>query len=698
METAITSASGAQPRANSIFPRPARFLLYGLIGVLYAGGLVLSYQLLEPSPPEALPAALLPLIPTVLGVLILRSQPGHIVGYLFLIMAAAIMLQVMATGTYELSQLLAIPFYPLVESITLILAATLYVPAIVIPLFLVPLYFPEGKLLSPRWRLLVALILLQIIWPFIAAAVRPWPSPYMDLATTRIWNGIPGSEATVDALTQLSAIFWLPVPLLVFLGMFLRFRRSSGPERRQVQLPIFTIAGVILLALVVWLTPLTDLDQRFNYLITWFLVMLIPVSFGAAILSRGLWDIEIIVSRTLVYGGLSAAIVAIYAAIVAISGILFTRQANAYGGLIAAVIIAVLFQPLRDRLQRRVNHLVYGRRDDPVGMLTDLARRLETADGPEHIFPMLVESVAGALRLPFVAIALPQDGPGQSQDQPAQWEIVATAGEPMGQVRTIPLRYQNQEIGRLQVAPRGPGARFSPEDDRLLATIAQLSATVVHAAQQTSELQRSRRLLITSREEERRRLRRDLHDGLGPVLAAVALQADTAHDLAESDPAETKAILDSIRQQAQTAVADIRHLVHGLRPPRLDELGLVAALQQSARAYRHKLDIQIVADELPPLPAAVEVAALRIAQEALNNVVKHARAEACSVTVHANQGLHLAIEDDGVGIAPENIPGVGFNSMRERAAELGGLCSIEERPSGGTRVAALLPLPSQKAR
>ena len=694
METSIANASDSRSRVSNTFLRTVRFLLYGVMGISYAGALVLSYQMLGPSPLEALQFALLPLIPTALGVLILRNQPGHIVGYLFLSMVAAIMLQVMATGTYELSQRIAIPFYPLVESVTLILAATLYVPAIVIPLFLIPLYFPDGKLLSPRWRPLVALLLLQIIWPFISAAVRPWPSPHMDLATTRIWNGIPGSEALIDAINQLAGYLWLPVPLLVFLAMFLRFRRSSGLERRQMQLPIFTIAGVILLAVVVWFTPLTELDRQSSYMITWFLVSLIPVSFGVAILSRSLWDIEIIISRALVYGGLSAAIVAIYAAVVAISGILFTSQANAYGGLMAAVVIAVLFQPLRDRLQRRVDHLIYGRRDDPVGMLTDLARRLEKADGPEHIFPTLVETIASALRLPYVAIALPQDGLGQSQV--AQWETVATVGEPTGQVRFIPLRYQNQEIGSLQVAPRGPGEHFSREDDRLLATIAQLSATAVHAAQQTFELQRSRRLLITSREEERRRLRRDLHDGLGPVLAAVALQADTAHDIAEADPAETKAILDSIRQQAQTAVADIRLLVHGLRPPTLDELGLVEALRQSARAYRHKLDIQIVADELLPLPAAVEVAAFRIAQEALNNVVKHAQAHACTITVTTGDNLCVTIEDDGIGCPPKTVPGVGLFSMRERAAELDGQCIIAQRPSGGTRVAALLPLSSRE--
>lgn len=694
----MLSVSDSLSKVSSTFLCTARFLLYGLLGILYAGACVLSYQRLEPGLLEALRVVLLPIVPIVLGVLLLRRQPGHTVGYLLLIMAAALILQVGAAGTYELAQRIAVPWYPLVESATLILASLLYVPVIGIVLFLIPLYFPDGRLLSPRWRLLVALILFQIIWPLIAAAVRPWPSPHIDLVITRTWNGISGAEPVIDAITQWTSYLWLPVPPLILAAVFLRFRRSSGIERRQMQLPIFTIAAVVVLALVVWFTPLTNLDRQSNYMITWLLISLIPVSLAVAILSRGLWDIEIIISHTLVYGGLSAAIVAIYAAVVFISGILFTGQANAYGGLIAAVIIAVLFQPLRTSLQRRVTHLIYGHRDDPVGVLTDLARRLERADGPEHIFPTLVESIAGALRLSYVAITLPQDGFPTARPQVGQWETVATAGEPTSDRRVIPLRYQNQEIGRLHVAPRGPGERFSPEDDRLLATIAQLSAAAVYAAQQTFELQRSRRLLVTSREEERRRLRRDVHDGLGPVLAAVALQADTTHGLCESDPAETKAILDSIRQEAQTAVADIRNLVHGLRPPTLDELGLVGALQHSARAYRHKLEIQIVADALPSLPAAVEVAAFRIAQEALNNVVKHAQAHACTITVTVTEGdtLCVAIEDDGIGCPADTAPGVGLLSMKERAAELGGQYALEQRPSGGTRVAALLPLLSRE--
>jgi signal transduction histidine kinase len=693
MQAVVSHIADTGARLRDVIGGTARIVTYGLVALVWVVALFVSARHIRPAPIQALLAVLSPLVPATLGILIVRKYPGHTVGRLFLISAASAALMHVATAAYALNMTLTWSLYAHVENIALILMETIYYPAIFIPLFLIPLYFPDGQLLSPRWRLLVALILFLLIWSFVATAIHPWPVPEMNIEQTRMLNGIPGSEPFVDRVGAVSGWLWPLVPTLVVLSIFLRFRRATGPVRTQMKLPIFATAGVIVVALVLWSVPqLSALDQASGYMVTWLLAILVPVSFGAAILSEGLWDIDILISRTMVYGGLSAAIVAIYAAVVAISGLLFATRSNYYVGLFAAVLIAFLFQPLRDRLQHYASRLLYGQRDDPVGMLTRLARRLEMVDDPEHIFPTLVETVSGALRLPYVAIWLPRERRPPDGTQERQWEQVAATGNPAGSHRLLPMHYQNDEIGRLEVAPRGQNDPFSREDERLLATIAQLSAAAVHAAQQTIELQRSRRLLITGREEERRRLRRDLHDGLGPVLAAVALQADTAYDLAVADPEETKALLGSIREQTQTAVTDIRLLVHGLRPPTLDELGLVAALQQSARAYRHTLDVQVRAQVLPPLPAAVEVATFRIVQETLNNVVKHARARACMVTIGIDDGLRVVIDDDGIGYTAGPVPGVGLVSIRERAAELGGHFTIRQRPSGGTRVEVQLPL------
>jgi signal transduction histidine kinase len=477
-------------------------------------------------------------------------------------------------------------------------------------------------------------------------------------------------------------------------AQIIRYRRVSTPEeRQQTKWVLYGVALAVLIAPPVWLsmgtvfeTPLADWPRHLFVQVVGIVgIAAIPLTIGIAVLRYRLFDIDVLINRTLVYGGLTAVTIGIYVLLVGGVGSLLQVQGSAAIAFVATGLVAVLFQPLRVRLQTAVNRLIYGQRDDPVGMLTHLARRLETADAPENILPTLVETIATALKLPYAGVWLPKSK--------SKWELAAAFGKQSDDLHLIPLLYQNREVGRLFVAPRGPGERFSLEDERLLAAIAQLSATTVQAAQLSFELQQSRSQLVTSREEERRRLRRDLHDGLGPVLAAVALQADTARDLTDSDPEETKLILNSIMNQAQTAVTDVRQLVYGLRPPALDEMGLVGALRQSLQAYQHQLTIQIESANLPPLPAAVEVAAYRIVQEAVNNVAKHARASRCKITIRLAAGLTLIVEDDGVGLAETAVSGIGLISMKERAAELGGSCVVEQAKGGGSRVTAVLPLP-----
>jgi signal transduction histidine kinase len=205
---------------------------------------------------------------------------------------------------------------------------------------------------------------------------------------------------------------------------------------------------------------------------------------------------------------------------------------------------------------------------------------------------------------------------------------------------------------------------------------------------------------VTAREEERRRLRRDLHDGLGPALASQTLKLDAALDLLEADPAQAVHYLREVKAQSQTTVADIRRLVYELRPPALDELGLVGALRAHVQSLSSRNGLRVTVDApetLPPLSAAVEVAAYRIALEALTNVVKHARARECSIqlTIVAWRNknfLTLEVLDDGLGLAPGASPGVGLASMRERAEELGGICVINNNQPGGLKVLAQLPI------
>jgi two-component system NarL family sensor kinase len=255
-------------------------------------------------------------------------------------------------------------------------------------------------------------------------------------------------------------------------------------------------------------------------------------------------------------------------------------------------------------------------------------------------------------------------------------------------------------VGRLLVAPRSPGERFTAREHQLLVDIAGQAGAVASATRLTLALQRSREQLVLAREEERRRIRRDLHDGLGPTLAGQTLKLDTLlESLAENPPAAAEQV-KSLKTQTQQMVADIRRLVYELRPPALDELGLQGALQahvaQMDSNGRLDIAIEAVPEPLPVLPAAVEVAAYRIALEALTNVIRHANADHCAVTLE-NTGTHLAliISDDGLGLPAGSRVGVGLTSMHERAEELGGRCEISGGSLNGTVVSVYLPLPQE---
>jgi signal transduction histidine kinase len=284
-------------------------------------------------------------------------------------------------------------------------------------------------------------------------------------------------------------------------------------------------------------------------------------------------------------------------------------------------------------------------------------------------------------------------------------DIVASFGEPPAELVRVPLVYQAETIGSLLLAAR-TGDTFSKADANLLADLARQAGVAVYAVRLTTHLQRlteslqqTREHLVTTREEERRRLRRDLHDGLGPTLASLTFKVDAARNLFTQDSARADALLASVSQLAQQAITDIRRLVYNLRPPALDELGLLSALHEQAVHYQHqglKVDFD-TPETLPPLPAAVEVAVYRIAQEALTNVARHARAQHCLLRLAIDvETLHLDITDDGQGIPAGHRIGVGLHAMHERATELGGNCTISRSSSGGTKIQVSLPLSQEK--
>ncbi len=492
------------------------------------------------------------------------------------------------------------------------------------------------------------------------------------------------------------------VPMyLGFLGMAIfaqvyRYRRVSSLEQRQQTKWVVFGSAAALLTFLAFILVGAALPPSLGQNPLGFLVgntimhvsmLLIPLSIGVAILKYRLWDIDLIINRTLVYGSLTTCVIGVYVLVVGGLGTLLQARGNLNLSLAATGLIAVAFQPLRDHLQQTVNRLMYGERDEPYRVLSRLGHRLETTLAPAEVLPTVVQIVRESLKLPYAAIELRQDG---------EYRVVASSGQSSNETLRLPLVYRGEAVGQMVLAPRAGEDSFTPSDRRLLEDLARQAGIAVHAVRLTADLQRSRERLVSAREEERRRLRRDLHDGLGPTLASLFQRLDTASALVRSNPEDAVALINDLKGRVKATIGDIRRLVYALRPPALDEFGLVGAVREHAAQLNGSDGLHVSVDapeHLPPLPAAVEVAAYRIVLEALANVVRHAEARNCCIRLAVNDdALRLEITDDGAGLPPRQQAGVGITSMRERAAELGGEFLIESGVAGGTLVRARLPL------
>jgi len=473
---------------------------------------------------------------------------------------------------------------------------------------------------------------------------------------------------------------------LTLLGLrMVRSRRpGSDPVQRQ-QLLWLGGSGLVsgLLAAALWIVPslLTGrslLPEELIGLPGLFYV----AGMGIAMLRYRLFDLDVVLGRTLVFAGLTVVAVSVYLLTVAV---LTTLIADQPGGVAVAgaVAVAILVNPVRVQLERWVSRGLYGDRDDPYVALARLAGLLTARDVP---WPAVADDLRRALRVPYVAVRTDLATVIESGEQPT---------EP-GRLLTEPLVHADAALGTLVVATRGRGGRFAPAERRLLQDLGNQISSALHQERLDQEVRASRERLVLAREEERQMLRRTLHDDVGPTMAAIPLRTETVRRLLPQSTPEVAAVLDRIEHDATRAADAVRRLAYDLRPPVLDELGLARALEDQATGLAPlvvHLDADGIRPGTPSLPPAIEVAAYRIASAALANAARHARAQACWVKLRrTDEALEVEVADDGVGPPADFRAGVGITAMRERAAELGGSCTIGPRAGGGTLVRAILPL------
>ncbi|GAA0229140.1 M12 family metallopeptidase [Cryptosporangium japonicum] len=597
---------------------------------------------------------------TAMGVLILIAVPKHLVGRLLLAAGASAAVGAVAVSWSRwepvawLSQWTWWPAYGL--------------------LFLALLLFPNGRLPGRGWRWLAIALAALTLLSTVALAVIATDEPRTLLSNV----DVEPSPTTKLALR----IFAVGVFLTVLAGfgvlaaLWSRWRRADSDTRQQLA----CLLPAVVLLLLGWGLTFFNLDG--GYVLA---AVAVPLGMTVAIVRYGLYDLDRVLNRTLVWLVMTALVVIGFVAIVTVLREVIMRNTSADSiSLVTTGVIAIAYAPLHRRVQQGVNQLLYGDRHDPYKVIAEMGDVLGQTAEPNAVLPLLTGTIASSLQVPYVAVEV-------AEQQGSR--LLAWYGQVGPTVQAFDMISRGEHIGRLLVSPRTDGGHFTPRETQLLADIALHAGVAVEASRLTRDLQESRERLVRAQEEERRRLRRDLHDGLGPSLTGMSMQVRAARKVA--GPGRVRNILDALAGDLTACTAEVRRLVDELRPPALDR-GLAVALRDECRRFDSSaLSVQLeLRDDLDRLPAAVEVAAYRVVAEALNNVTRHAGARNCVVTVRRGRDLTIEVTDDGVGISGPVRAGVGLASMRDRAGELGGECEIVPAEPTGTTVRVHFPAAS----
>lgn len=600
---------------------------------------------------------------------LLRSRTGGRVGALLLGAGAAGAGTLAAAGWTGLGW----PGWPVTAWLQLWLWALF-----VVPLFTVlPAVFPDGRPPAPAWRWVPWLGVLATAVTVLDGALGPGPLPTGDdpAPANPLAVGISPALSVASGVTVVAAV------LAALASLAVRWRRGDATQRQQLKFLWYALALVITIELVGGLMP-RPLAQVGYFLIPVLLVGAIALS----VRRYRLYDIDPFIRRTVVLAALTTLIFAVYLAVVSVLG---TAVGPAPGlALIASAVVAATADPVRRRVQRTVSRWLFGQREEPLEALAALREQLRAVADPSELPATTATVVARALRAPYVSVRLLAEG---------VHEEVARVGAPVGEPSVeVPLEWRGELVGTLTVGPRVPGEPYSRADLALLAELAHGIGSALHAVRLAGELRVAQERAVHVRADERRRLRHDLHDGLGPLLSGIGLALDGVRRTVDGD-SQLADELRLISGQVRSAATAVRRIIDAMQPAAVADLGLVRAVAEhldrcaalpGAPSFRY-VHRHVTDAELPP---AVSEAAYLVVLEAVANVVRHARARNCTVTLTGGDRLVVSVEDDGVGIGDRYVAGVGTGSMRRRVRELGGQFELGRRPGGGTRMWSVFPV------
>jgi signal transduction histidine kinase len=654
------------------------------------------------------------------GLVVAVRRPRNPVGWLFIGAGAALTIA-MTAQQYAIHAVFVAPGSLPASLVVSWLGTWSFIEVVPLLTVFLPLLFPNGELPSNNLRIVVWIMIGLSVAFAVCAAIPPLNIATYVQADGTLY-GAQMSESGSGPIHRLTTVLLLATMLcavVAIASLVVRFVRSRGDEREQLKWFLFA-AAMLLIALVLSSFTANGSNSPFSGIVaTFFLLALVglPVATGVAILRYRLYDIDVVISRTLVYGALAAFITAVYVGIVVGVGSLVGSggRPNLVLSIIATAVVAVAFQPVRERLQKIANRLVYGRRATPYEVLSEFSQRVAETYVADEALPRMAMVLAGGTGAEHAIVWLRS---GDHLKPAASWpsptatngtaprpsEAVTITGETLpdipGADKVVPVRHQDELLGALTVTKRR-GETLTPVEEKLLSDLASQAGLVLknvgltdELLERLEELRASRQRLVAAQDDERRRLERNLHDGAQQNLVAIKVKLGLAEMLAGKDAGRARQLIAELKGDTDEALATLRDLARGIYPPLLADSGLGAAL--GAQARKATVAVEVIADGVGRYPQEVEAAVYFCVLEALQNTQKYAEASRATVRLSEIHGVvNFEVQDDGKGFDPATVRrGAGITNIADRLDALGGGVEIESVPGAGTRLRGTIPVPS----
>jgi signal transduction histidine kinase len=630
------------------------------------------------------------------GALVASRQPRNAIGWLFLGITLMVLVAFFS-DTYARYSFRVRP-EPLPGAVFAAWISSWAWVAFISPtLTFLPLLFPDGRLPSPRWRPIAWTMGAFEVLAVAGFALEPGP-----LEGYRISNpfGVEALSGLARVMEGPTLLLLLVLALVSVASLILRYRRATGERRQQIKW--FAYAAALLAAWFVGSAVLEAIGFQSTIVDTVGSAVSfagIPIGAGIGILKYRLFDIDIVINRTVLYAVLAAVITALYVGIVVGIGALVGSQGSLPLSILATAVIAVAFQPLRERARRFANRLVYGKRATPYEVLSEFGERLAGSYATEDVVPRLARVVgegvgaAGATVWLHVGPELRPEAtwPGDA-GAPASLPI---AGDTLpsfpGDQRAFEVRHQGELLGALTVSMR-PGQPITQTGEKLVEDLAAQAGLILRNVRLIEELRESRQRIVAAQDQERRRLERNIHDGAQQQLVALAVRLNLAKSLAAKEAPKVAELLEGIKGETQDTLENLRDLARGIYPPLLADKGLAVALESQAR--KAAVPVTVAPNGIGRFAQEIEAGVYFCVLEALQNVTKYAEASHATVRLARQDGdLLFTVADDGRGFDPANTPrGSGLQNMADRMEALGGTVEVASAPGQGTTVTGRIPV------